>query len=175
MCKGQEKQKIHPSPPKKCLRSNTGASTVKLWIKEQSKMQRPEAEKQPEDGNGMGHYVQLKAMSILVWSLKAISLILFPELTQMELGFLPDLRSKEGRGGGEGTGERRKEAEKEKILRLTDCFSGHLPTYPSRSSKGSNVFTLLQDGWGSEPPHPAKTWKSNGSHRNLVTSSLYCS
>lgn len=94
----------------------------------------------------MGHYVRLKAVSILVWSLKAISLILFPELTQMELEILPDLRSKEGRGGGEGKGERRKEAKKEKILQLTDYFPGHLPTDPSHSSKGNNVLSLFQEG-----------------------------
>lgn len=107
-------------------------------------------------------------MSILVWSLKAISLILFPELTQMELGFLPDLRSKEGRGGGEGTGREEKRPKRRRYYGLQIVFSGHLPTYPSCSSKGSNVFTLPQDGWGSEPPHPAKTWRSNGSQQTLL-------
>lgn len=128
---------------------------------------------QLEDGNGMGHYVWLKAVSIVFEVQKQCHLSC--SLSWMELEILPDLRSKEGRGGGEGTGERRKEAEKEKILQFTYCFPGHLPTYPSRSPKGSNVFTLLQEGWGSKALHPAKSRKSNGSHTNLVTSSSYCS
>lgn len=184
MCKGQEKQKIHTPP--KMFEIQHRPSTVKLWIKEQSKMQRPEAEKQLEDGNGRGHYVRPKAMSILVWSLKAISLILFPELTQMELGFLPDLRSKEGRGGGEGTEREEKRPKRRRYYGLQIVFLGTSPLIPhavpkvamsllcSRTAETRSHRTQLRLGRAMAPTQtlllrvcialsfPAGTWKPRG-------------
>lgn len=141
-------------------------------LKERSKRPRSETEKQLEDENS-GSLLRLQTVSILVWSLKAISLILFPELTQMELESLPDLRSKEGRGE-EKRGRRRKEVGKEAILWLR-LLSQLPPIYLSCSSKGSDVFPLSQEGWGSGQPHPANPWKNKGSNTNPFASSSYSS